>query len=197
MIITLTKLNFNVEHAIDYYKTLLSQHDDLHWYYTQDHNNPNVIDPKNKLDAMHGWGLQTIYSDLSFPYHCDLDPHNEGPQYFKNTKLVFGWAKSMLDAVEQPYRSFVFVYPSGDYLGKFLSTPPPHFRIYMPIISNEQSWLISHTDPVTKVLLVPGSVYLNTLDVDTEIRNDGTSDLVFLETNSPIEHLEQILIKFK
>jgi hypothetical protein len=197
MIIPLTKLKYDLNQAIDYYNTLVSDHEDLHWYYTRDHNDPSVIDPKNNLGKMNGWGLQTIYNDLKFPYHGDIDPHDEGPEYFKDTELVFGWGKEIIENFEQHYRSFLLVWPPGECLGKWTRTADPHFRMYIPILSNNQAYMISHTDPVTKVLLMPGTVYLNTMNTHTELRNDGNTDLVFLQVNSPNKFLEKTLNKFR
>lgn len=197
MIIPLTNIPYKVDEAVEYYEELLKNYQHLHWYYTKDHNNPDIIDPKNNLGKMNGWGLQTIYNDLKFTHHCDLDPHDEGPKYFKDTELVFGWGKEMMYLFEERFRSLLFVYPPGDYLGKWNPPPPPHFRMFIPILSNDQSWLISHTDPLTKVLLTPGTVYLNTMNSYSELRNDGDTDLVFLQINSPIKFLEQTLRKFK
>ena len=188
-------LEINLDEAIEYYNTLTENYQHLHWYYTKDHNEPSMIAAKNNLGKMHGWGLQTIYNDLTFPYHGDLDPHDEGPTYFKDTELVFGWSKKIMSLLKQPYRSFLLVYPSGDYLGPYDSTPPPHFRLYIPIISNDNAWLIN-SNTKEKYLLKPGVVYLNTFKNFTELRNDGDSDMVYMEVNSPICYLSEILEKY-
>jgi len=194
--ITPINIKFNLDEAIDYYNNLTTNHQDLHWYYTKDHNEPGIIDPKNYLGKMHGWGLQTIYSDPTFPYHSDADPHDEGPEYFKPTKLLFGWAEQILSLLKQPYRSFLLVYPSGDYLGPYNPCPPPHFRLFIPIISNNNAWLIN-SDTKEKYLLTPGTVYLNTLENFTALRNDGDSDMVYMQVDSPTCYLPEILEKYK
>lgn len=196
MIIPLTNLSININDALEYYNTLRNEHMDLHWYYTKDHNEPGIIDPKNNLGKMNGWGIQTVYSDLTFPYHGDADPHDEGPEFFKPTKLVFGWAEKILSLLKQPYRSFLLVYPSGDYLGPYDPCPPPHFRFYIPIVSNDNAWLIN-TDTQERFLLEPGTVYLNTMEGFTELRNDGNSDMVYMQVDSPFQYLQSILDKYK
>jgi hypothetical protein len=193
MIIPLTNITYDVEDALEYYTELETNYSKYHWYYTKDHNEPSVIDPKNKLDKMHGWGIQTIYKDINFKYHCDLDPHNEGPEYFMDTELAFGFVKNVMNLFKDSYRTFLLVYPSGNYLGPWLPTPPKHFRIYIPILSNDDAYIITHNKPGVKVPFIPGTMLLNTMESLSELRNDGDSDLVFLELNRPYQYLEHML----
>ena len=183
-------IRYDINEALEYYHTLSTEFIDKRWLYTKDHNEPSVIDPKNKLDKMYGWGIQTIYKDIDFKYHCDLDPHNEGPIYFNDTVLAFGFVKRIMNLLKDPYRTFLFVYPSGNYLGPWFPTPPKHFRIYIPIISNPDAYLITHHNPGVKVPLVPGTMLLNTMDSLSELRNDGSTDLVHIEICSPYEYLD-------
>ena len=102
-------LTYNKFDAITYYKKLQNNFKHLHWHYTKDHCDPSGIGTKNHMKNVHGWGLQTIYSDTTFPYHCDIDPHDEGPEYFKDTDLVFGFFKEIKDKFVNPYRSLQII----------------------------------------------------------------------------------------
>jgi hypothetical protein len=185
-------ISYDTTEAYAYYKTLCRDFKHLHWSYTRDHNNPKFIDAKNKLDSMNGWGLQTIYSDSKFPYHCDLDPHDEGPEYFKSTELVFGFSEKLLNFFPRPYRSFLFVHPPNTHIDKWLPSGPPHGKVIIPISTGPKTLLISHDSPPTKIIPVPGIIYLVETDVYTEIINEGSEDDVFLVFNIPVSTFNYI-----
>jgi hypothetical protein len=183
------KLNitYNAQEALDYYNNLVNNYQHLHWDYTKDHNEPTIIDKKNSLSAMHVWGLHTIYNDPSFPYHCDLDPHDEGPTWFKNTELVFDFAKKVFDFFPSAYRSCLYVHPAGTHIGKWQPAGPPHGKVIIPILSNNESYFISHTTPIVKVNPKVGNIYLIETNVDTEIINHGLTDQAAIVFNAPVE----------
>ena len=138
------QLKYNIADAVEYFNKLDTDFQHLHWFYRKHHNEPAVIEAKNNMDNVQGWGLQTIYADPSFPYHCDIDPHNEGPEYFKDTDLTFGFYKRAKELFKDPYRSFLMTFPAGHHIGKWLPTPPLHGKIFIPIKSNNSTVMISY-----------------------------------------------------
>jgi hypothetical protein len=186
-------LTFDLEEAHQYHEILKTQYKHLHWVYKRDHNDPEMIDAKNFMDDVHGWGLQTIYADPTFPYHCDLDPHDEGHKYFKDTELVFGFFKKFKDRFENPYRSFLLTFPGGQYVDRWLPTPPPHCKIIMFLTTNPGMRLISHGTVPMSFNPEAGKIYLVETDYDAEFRNNGTTDVTVLTFNVPREYIRKTL----
>jgi len=178
---------FDVDYAVQYYNELTLSKQQLHWHWYNDHPDHDMVDPKNNILDMHGWGLQTIYKDKQFPYHIDIDPHDDGPELFTDTELVFGFAKQLLSMYPSGYRPFLLVLPPGNFVDKWKPPPssPVHDMMFVPIISNNKCTLMSHTIPVIQYQLVPGTTVLATTNADTELRNDGDTDLVFILFNLP------------
>ncbi len=186
-------LKFNLDDALEYYNILKKDLNHLSWVYREHHNEPAMIDPKNNMDDVKGWGLQTIYDDPSFPYHCDLDPHDDGPEYFKDTPMVFGFFKRFIDMLKQPYRSFLFVWPSGQYIGKWMSHDPPHVFVALILQSNKDCYAYSYQSE-EKVPLETGDVYLvDTTQYAAELRNDGEQDFIFIVTSVPVEYKQELI----
>lgn len=187
-------LTYDVSEAKNYLGTLQKEYNKLHWFYRKHHNEPRVIESKNNMDEVQGWGLQTIYDDQSFPYHCDIDPHDETSEYFKDTPMVFGFFKKLKDLFEQPYRSFLMCFPSRHHIGKWLPTKPLHGKIFLPIESNSQSFMISYMDQKMYVPFELGKIYL--IDMTThhgEFRNEGDSHISFITFNVMPQTFNNIL----
>jgi hypothetical protein len=187
------QLTYNVFDAIEYYKELQRNFKHLHWHYTKDHCDTRDIGDKNRMDNVHGWGLQTIYADPTFPYHCDIDPHDEGPEYFKDTDLVFGFFKDIKSKFTNPYRSFLMTFPEKHNIGKWSPGGPPHGKVFIPIITNDATTITDLTHNQT-VLLKAGKVYM--FDMTTsygEFKNDGDSDITFITFNVPADTFRHTL----
>jgi hypothetical protein len=137
---------------------------------------------------MHGYGLQTIYEDTTFPYHCDIDPHDEGPEYFRDTELVFGFFKSIKENFTNVYRSFIMTFQSGDYIGKWTAGVQPHSRIFIPLVTNGSAWLRSYDDNgEDDVIPEVGKIYrVNMLDSNSyvSINNASNTEISFIMFSS-------------
>jgi len=193
MIYTLN-LKYDVEESRKYLEILNEKFYNLHWFYRKHHNEPRVIEKKNAMDDVHGWGLQTIYDDQFFPYHCDIDPHNETAEYFKDTPMVFGFFYRFKNLFKNPYRSFLMNFPGHHHIGKWLPTKPLHGKIFLPIYSNEESVLITYSQPMVQMKFEVGKIYL--IDMTThhgEFRNDGDSKISFITFNVLPETFNKIL----
>jgi len=191
--IHILNLEFDLQEVLDYYNTLENDYQKYRWQFYDDHNNPAVIDPKNDVNKIYGWGLQTTYHDTEFVYHCDLDPHNEPPEYFKDTPMVFGFFDKIKNRFKQPFRSFVHVFPPGQYIGKWMPTPPPHVKIMIPIIMNNSYKLTVHgPNPVT-VIPEPGKIYMIESTHLNEWRNDGDSKIAYILFSVPLEYMDEML----
>lgn len=186
------KLTYDSQDIISYHQGLEKNYSKLHWHFTKDHNDPHYIDGKNNMADVHGWGLHTIYDDMNFPYHCDIDPHNEGPEYFKKTPMIHGFAEKLFDKFIQPYRSFLMIMPPGNYIGKWLPSGPRHGKMVLPITTNDNVQLISHETPMQVINPTVGNSYLVDFNVHGEFRNEGTSDFTFIVFNVPKYTFEHI-----
>lgn len=173
--------------ALRYFTILHKNYTRYLWNYVKDHNDPRSLGEHFSLKTMTGFGLQTIYSDPTFPYHCDIDPHDEGPEYFKDTPLVFGFFKDMKEKFPNVYRSFLMNFQPGDYIGKYTAGANPHTRIFIPIITNGTSWLHSYSDSRYSVVPEVGKIYaVDMFDRDTyiSINNEGSSPISFIMFSS-------------
>lgn len=186
-------LPYNEVEAIEYYRELQKNFKNLHWHYTKDHCDPRGIENKNRLDDVHGWGLQTIYDDPEFPYHCDIDPHDEGPEYFKDTPLVFGFFKEIKDKFVNPYRSFLMTFPKHHGIGRWLPGGPPHGKVFIPIITNDNTTITDLTNNQTVKLKI-GKIYMFDMTVNYgEFKNDGDSAITFITFNIPSDTFKYVL----
>jgi hypothetical protein len=145
------------------------------------------------MDNVSGWGLQTIYADLRFPYHCDIDPHDEGPEYFKDTELVFGFFKDIKDKFVDPYRSFLMTFPAKHKIGKWLPGGPPHGKVFIPIVTNDSTTITDLTNDQTVVLEVGKSYMFDMTTNYGELKNDGDSDITFITFNVPEKTFNHVL----
>lgn len=186
-------LTFDLQEALDYYKVLEDDYQHLRWQFYEDHNNPSVIDPKNQVNKIWGWGMQTTYNDINFVYHPDLDPHNEDPSYFKDTPLVFGFFNKIKQHFKEPFRSFIQVFPPGEYIGKWLPTPPAHVKIMIPLVMNRSFSLTVLADTPVTVVPEPGNIYLIESEYHNEWRNDGITTIAYLMFSVPIQYKDYLL----
>jgi hypothetical protein len=186
-------ITYNISDAVDYFEILKSDFQKLHWKYREHHCDPRGIEDKNVMDNIHGWGLQTIYADPMFPYHCDIDPHDEGPEYFKDTALVFGFFKELKNKFLKPYRSFLMTFPPKHYIGKWLPGGPPHGKVFIPIVTNNKTAIID----LTNNQIVPfklGKIYMFDMTTDYgEFKNDGDTEITFITFNIPADTFHHIL----
>ena len=182
--ITTLELTYNPQDAVDYLKTLQTEYEHYHWYYVKDHNDLRSLGNHFSLKTMHGYGLQTIYGDLTFPYHCDIDPHDEGPEYFKDTALVFGFFKNIKDNFNDVFRSFVMTFEPGDYIGKWTAGVKPHTRIFIPLVTNGTDWLRAYdSNGYYNVIPEVGKIYtIDMLDNTSyaNIVNEGNANISFI-----------------
>jgi hypothetical protein len=186
-------MSYNVNEAVDYFNILTNNFQNLHWKYREHHCDPRGIEDKNMMDDICGWGLQTIYNDPDFPYHGDIDPHDEGPEYFKDTPLVFGFFKRIKEQFVDPYRSFLMTFPPNHYIGKWLPGGIPHGKIFIPIVTNNQT-TISDLTTRQEVLFELGKVYM--FDMTShygEFKNKGDSSITFITFNVPAVTFNNIL----
>jgi hypothetical protein len=186
--IQILNIKYSPIDALDYFSTLNREYQHYHWDYVSDHNDPRSLGSNNSLKTMHGYGLQTIYEDTTFPYHCDIDPHDEGPEYFKDTELAFGFYRMIRSNFTNVYRSFIMTFKPGDYIGKWTVGPRAHNRIFVPIETNGTAWLRHYDqDGVHKVIPKVGNVYQIEMLKDksyAEIINEGDTDITFLMFNT-------------
>jgi len=186
-------ITYNVQDAIEYHNLLKNNFSKLHWGYREHHCDPRGIGDKNKMDGVHGWGLQTIYNDPEFPYHGDIDPHDEGPEYFRDTPLVFGFFKELKDKFINPYRSFLMTFPPKHYIGKWLPGGPPHGKVFLPIITNSKATIVDLTNNQT-VEFKLGNIYM--FDMTTnygEFKNEGDTEITFITFNIPANTFQHAL----
>jgi len=187
-------LKYNADEAFEYFNTLKTNFSHLHWNYLEHHNEPTFIDPKNTIDDINGWGLQTIYDDPTFPYHPDLDPHDEGPEYFKDTPMVFGFFKRLKNLLKQPFRSFLISYPPNQKIGKWQSHLPKHVTIIIPIITNDKVCLISNQENTQTFILEKNNIYLlDTTKYPAEFQNNSQETVTIMIASVLLEYKQEIL----
>jgi hypothetical protein len=193
--IFLLDITYDVNEAIEYFNILDRDYQYLHWDYFRDHENINAHESINKLDKFNGWGLQTIFN-INIPYHPDIDPHDQGPEFFKNTELIFGFVKKVFDTFILPYRSFILVRGKGTHMNMLDPPPqgPPHYKVIIPIKSNNDSIVISHdTISKTEFILEVNKVYLLETHIPFEILNNGDDEDILLYFHVPAHTFDQLI----
>lgn len=180
------KLKYDPADALEYYDILKRDFQHLHWEYEKHHNDPGVIDPKNVINELNGWGLQTVYNDPTFPYHSDLDPHDEDPEYYKDTPMVFGFFERLKNILKDPFRSFLMSSPGGHYIRWCHSHNPPHGMLFVPIITNGQAYFRSKANEEERVYVDVGNVYLvDPIKYPFAFNNDGDTPVASIQVGVP------------
>jgi hypothetical protein len=188
-------LSYNIDDAVEYLDILNSKFDNLHWWYTKHHCDPRGINDTSRLTDIHGWGLQTIYDDKMFPYHIDIDPHDEGPEFFKDTDLVFGFFKNIKDQFVDVYRSFLLHFPPGHYIGNWEAGGDPHGKIFIPIVTNSQVTISSFNKEETQTVeLEVGKIYFfDMTKVRGEFKNSSDKEISFIIFKIPENTFNHVL----
>lgn len=190
------KLNvtYDPQEALEYFEGLQQHYSNMSWDLVKDHNDPDVIDPKNNLHNIYGWGLQTIFNDLDFPFHSDIDPHNEGPDSFKNTKLVHGFAEKVLSTFNKPFRSFLMSFPPGSYIGPRFPHNPRHVEIIVPIITNSKfKFKMGNEQEQVYDNIEPGTMLMIDFPYKVSHYNEGDSNVVGIIFKVLYEYKDEIL----
>lgn len=191
--IKISNIKYNTDDANAYYNILETQYSKYKWHYVKHHNDPRSIGSNNNLYSMYGYGLQTIYADLKFPYHCDIDPHDEGPQYFKDTELIFGFFANLKSKFTNVYRSFLLTFGCNNYIGKWNPGSTNHIRCFVPISASTIPWL-SYYESNVKHSIVPEVGKIYELDMIKnnyiEINNISETNVTFIMFNYIKDHNE-------
>lgn len=110
-------------------------------------------------DKAYGWGLQTIYKDISRSYHAFENNEVGDYKLYSKTDCCVDWAEKAVDAFHTAHRSIIGVAPPGTIV-------TPHtdqenkIKIHIPIIADDTHWWATN-DGLDH--MYPGNAYI--LDV--------------------------------
>ena len=149
-------VQFDLNELIDYYNILERDYQHLKWTFKDDVED---ADKGHKHEGIFGWGIQSNLTDLSKP--CPpYDIHKERTKEYKDTELVFGFAKKIIDFFPGVRQLGIAGHPNGVEIMQHVDTDE-YYKIHIPIITNSEAYFI-YGD--TKYVMTPGKMYF----VETE-----------------------------
>jgi predicted protein tyrosine phosphatase len=127
---------FSFDRLKEYYLSLENSYQHLKWTldFVHDVNDSH----KHKLDGVYGWGIQSNLEDLAKP--CPpYDIHKNGSAVYKNTEMVFGFAKELLYRFPYARQLGIAVHPKDVQISEHVDNDE-YVKIHFPIIATAQSY---------------------------------------------------------
>ena len=148
---------FNLNELLEYYNTLERDYQHLKWTFK---NDVEDADKGHKHDGIFGWGIQSNLNDLSKP--CPpYDIHKERTDVYRDTELVFGFAKKIIDYFPGVRQLGIAGHPHGVEILQHKDNDE-FYKIHIPIITNDEAYFVFGDD---NYVMKPGKMYF----VETEI----------------------------
>ena len=149
-------VQFDLNELINYYNILERDYQHLKWTFKDDVED---ADKGHRHEGIFGWGIQSNLTDLSKP--CPpYDIHKERTKEYKDTELVFGFAKKIIDFFPGVRQLGIAGHPNGVEIMQHVDNDE-YYKIHIPIITNNEAYFI-YGD--TKYVMTPGKMYF----VETE-----------------------------
>lgn len=188
----LDNFKFSTDELIDYYNSVETDYDHLRWK-----AKGTVVDNvEHSVSQLSGWAIQTNFKNpigVICPYDIvvlrDDDLIDESSNYQKKTKLAFGIAEKIIEAV--PYASMMSIvdHPPTTAL-KEHKDYDIFLKVHIPIRTNDQSYFIFGEE---KFVLEVGSAYLiNTTELH-KTDNQGSTSRTHMIFRIPIEQINNFL----
>jgi predicted protein tyrosine phosphatase len=181
-------INYKVDldNLLSYYYSLENSYQSFKW--TLEYANEVIGTEKHKLNGVYGWGIQSNLEDLSKP--CPpYDIHKNGLKDYRNTELVFGFAKKLIKRFPYARQLGVAVHPKHVSISQHVDNDE-FVKVHFPIISNTESYFCFGE---YKYFLKPGCGYL----VDTRFRHgtiqNGDRTRVHLLMKIPVHFINDVL----
>jgi hypothetical protein len=177
-------ITFDLEEAIEYYRTLQKDYPHLKWKMPT--SGFRVVDEEGHEPNITGWALQSP-KDPSEP-HCMLhDFEIQGREFYKETPCAFGFGKKLLDFFPTAFRMYMFVTSPGVVVTQHYDDTFPQriYRMHIPIETNDKAiWIVEGE----KLHMPAGKVFLvDPLKILHGTENYGDTDRVHIV----FEFLEQ------
>jgi hypothetical protein len=150
MIIPLN-IKFDLDEAREYFHTVDGTYP--HLRYTPDENATNT--EVHKVNGFYGYGIQSNLEDLTKPcppYHI----HKNGSDIYRNTVLVFGFAKKLIDFFPNVRQLGIAVHPPGVEIAQHIDNDE-FYKIHIPLYTNNSSYFSFGKE---KNVMLPGKMYL-------------------------------------
>lgn len=180
------RYQFDLDELKSYYYDLESNFQHLKW--TLEYRNDVNGAEKHNLKGFYGWGIQSNLDDLSKP--CPpYDVHKTGSTNYKNTELVFGFTKKLLERFPYARQLGIAVHPPGIEINQHIDNDE-FVKVHFPIISNTNSYFCfgNHS-----FVMEPGYGYL----IDTRYPHGtiqhGDDIRVHLLMKLPIDYISDTL----
>lgn len=143
---------------------------------------------KHNIDGIYGWGIQSNLPDLEMP--CPpYNIHKKGSDDYKDTKLVFNFAKKIRKIFPFSRQLSISAHPPGTKINLHVDTES-YLKIHIPIKSNNKSYFFFEKE---KFVLTPGKIYLvNTSKMHGTV-NEGDTFRIHLFFKVPVDKIGKVL----
>lgn len=183
MIIPLN-IQFDYTELLEYYSTLENKYSHLKWTFQYDVED---ADKGHKHDGIFGWAIQSNLEDLSKP--CPpYDIHKARTTEYKDTELMFGFAKKIKDFFPGVRQLGIAGHPPGVSIAQHVDNDK-YFKIHIPIFTNPEAYF---TFGETSYVLQPGKMYLVATEIPHGTNNLGSSTRVHMLFKCDYTTVEQV-----
>lgn len=176
---------YNQEELVEYYQTIEKNFQDLKWTV-----NPDEVrdSDKHKVDGFFGWAIQSNLEDLERP--CPpYDVHKEGSKIYRNTRMVFGFAKKLLERFPYGRQMGIAAHPPGVSVGQHIDNEE-YVKIHFPIYTNNNSYF---SFGEYRYVFEPGRAYLINTRYMHGTDNQGDSIRIHLLLKLPYTMMDDVL----
>ena len=170
MIIPLN-VQFDLSEARDYFHSVEKNYP--HLKYLPDDNAVDIN--LHKVTGFYGYGIQSNLEDLSVPcppYHV----HKKGSDIYRDTVLMYGFAKKLVDFFPEVRQLGISVHPPGVEINQHIDNDE-YYKIHIPLFSNDRSYFSFGKE---KNVMEPGKIYLVETKYMHGTCNAGNSDRVHI-----------------
>lgn len=165
-------IQFDYNELLEYYNTLERDYQHLKWTFQDDVED---ADKGHKHDGIFGWAIQSNLEDLTKP--CPpYDIHKERTKEYRDTELMFGFAKKLTEFFPGVRQLGIAGHPPGVSIAQHVDNDK-YYKIHIPIVSNPQAFFTFGPD---KNVLAPGKMYYVATEIPHGTINEGDSTRVHM-----------------
>ena len=188
----LDNFKFSTSELLAYYSQVENNFNDLRW-----HAKGTLVDnEEHSVSKLSGWAVQSNHKEPQgalCPYDIvvlrDSELIDESSNYQNHTKLVFGFAEKIINAVPYANMMSIACHPPSTMLKEHVDYDI-FLKVHLPIKFNPKSYFMLGEE---KFVLKVGEAYLINTTIPHSTNNMGDTERTHLIFRIPVEQVEHFL----